>query len=259
MINIPVNINKHTLLIGTIGAQTQLPTGSVAVDAVVISRIYGDDWDGYNLTVQFWQDPGEIYEVEVENNIAVIPAEILAKPGIVYMAIYGTANDERISTNTARFEIEQGSYTEAAAPAPALSMFEKAVNAAVEAIIDNILSPGAVTNTELANMPAKTIKGNPGTGTAAPQDISQADFRAMFAYVGASSSKNGTAGFVPAATPSSMAKYLKGNGTWDDPLQGPITIDGNVSELGYLQAGDSAAKAFAMINKIIAELGNNKK
>ena len=258
MIEFSVNINKHNLNIGYYGSQVVLPTGSVDVDAAVIANIYGDEWNGYTLTAQFWQDPSEIYEVAFDNNTAVIPAEVLAKPGIVHMAVYGTKNDERISTNAVRFEIEEGSYTEAGAPAPTLSMFEEAVNAAVDAIINNILSPGAVTNTVLANMPAKTVKGNPGGSAAAPQDISLADFRTMLAYVGASSNKNGTAGFVTAATPSSMAKYLKGNGTWDDPLQGPITIDGNVSELGYLQAGDSAAKAFAMINKIIAELGNNK-
>lgn len=258
MINISVSLNKHTLNIGAYGSQITLPTGSVDVDAVIIDHIYGDDWDGYDLTAQFWQVPGEIYEVEVENNIAVIPAEILAKPGFVYMAIYGTANDERISTNTARFEIEQGSYTEAAAPAPTLSMFEQAVNAAVEAIVNSVLSPGAVDNTLLAVMPAKTIKGNNGLRPASPNDISQSEFRTMFAYVGATANKNGTAGFVPAAQKTEATKYLKGNGSWDDPLQGPITLDDTVIQLTPLQDGDSAAKAFAMINLLIAEIGQNK-
>lgn len=262
MFNIEVRINKHNLSVGYGNRQSVLPTGSIDVDAVVIATFYGDEWNGYACTAQFWQDPGEIYEVAFVNNTAVIPAEILAKAGIVNLAVFGTKNDTRISTNTVQFEIEQGSYTEAGAPAPTLSMFEQAVNAAVDAIIDNILSPGAVTNSILANMSAKTIKGNATSSEAAPQDITQSQFRNLFAFVGATSSKNGTAGFVPAPPSAARMKFLRGDGTWNAPALETddinVLLDGDITQLRSLTTLDTVTQAMTMINLLISALAEKQ-
>lgn len=259
MFDIEVKINNHNLSIGYGNRQTVLPTGSIDVDAVVIATFYGDGWNGYACTAQFWQDPGEIYEVAFDNNnTAVIPAEILAKAGIVNLAVYGTKNDTRISTNAVQFEIEQGSYTEAGAPAPTLSMFEQAVNAAVDAIIDNILSPGAVTNSILADMPAKTIKGNNGSRPAAPHDITQSEFRTLFAFVGATSNKTGTAGFLPAPTAAERVKYMRGDGAWAVPVLETdnvnVVLDSELHALRALTVMDTATQAMTMINLLVSAL-----
>lgn len=142
MININATVVEHSLLLNnsTSGATAMLPSSSVAIDQIQFT-FTGSDWT--NATTKkavFWQDPSAIYTVTIANNAAVIPAEVLANPGIVYVAIIGVNGSTRISTYARPFAAEQGALTADNAPAPTPSLFEQAVEAALDAIVDDTLS-----------------------------------------------------------------------------------------------------------------------
>ena len=54
--------------------------------------------------------------------------------------------------------------------------------------------------------------------------FTQRDNNTWTAFVGASASANGTAGYVPAAGKGNQEKFFKGNGTWDIPINTTHTI-----------------------------------
>ena len=263
MINISANIAGHALMLQS---PVALPTGSIAVDQLELAQVVGEEWAVCaTVTAQFWIKPSEIYEAEFENNVAVIPQEVLSGVGLLHIAVYGSdaAGTKRISTNTVTMPITQGSFTEASAPAPSASMFEQAVSAAVEEVKDEILAPDAVDNDVLADMPAMTVKGNNTNQEADPKDISINDFLEMFAMTGASAQRNGKAGFVPRPAAGDGDRFLAGDGTYKTPPGGggssaettndiTIRIPDRLPALGTVSDGDVLTLAMAQINNLVA-------
>ena len=141
MINLNATVVGHamTLTNASGGSAATLPTGSSGVDAVAFT-ISGADWTGTTMYAVFWQDPAAVYKVAVSSNAAAIPSEVLITPGTVYVALYGdNGTTSRISTNACVFTAEQGALTAETAPAPTPSMFEAAVDAAVDEILETII------------------------------------------------------------------------------------------------------------------------
>lgn len=135
MININASVVGHAMSI----ANSTLPTGSAGVDAISFT-VSGSEWTGTTQYAVFWQDPAAVYKVAVSNNAAAIPKEVLTVPGTVYFALYGDGSSStRISTNACLFTAEQGALTAETAPAPTPSMFEAAVDAAVDEILETII------------------------------------------------------------------------------------------------------------------------
>lgn len=271
MINISANIAGHALMLWS---PVALPTGSIAVDQLELAQVVGEEWAACaTVTAQFWIKPTEIYEAEFENNVAVIPQEVLSGVGLLHIAVYGSdaGGTKRISTNTITMPITQGSFTEASAPAPSASLFEQAVSAAVEEVKDEILAPNAVDNEILSDMPPMTVKGNNTNQTGDPKDISADDFRTMFAMVGASAQRNGRSGFVPTPPTGGNTRFLCVDGTWKVPSGGgggasstddvTINLPDTVVLIGPVADGDSLSVAMAQINNLINavdDLGDDK-
>lgn len=134
MITINASVVDHAL---SFDNDFKLPTGSVEIDQITFT-FAGSDWSSASAKyAAFWQAPEAVYKVTISNNSAVIPPEVLAERGIVHVAVYGDlTGGKRISTNEVMFYAPQGALTEETAPAPTESMFEQAVDAAVQEVID---------------------------------------------------------------------------------------------------------------------------
>ena len=148
MIQQTVTVLGHALHLGAFAAAAAsitLPTGSEGVDYVYAT--FDTVWNDYaTRKAQFWVDKSEIYETSFNNSgLAEIPEEVMLTPGVVHMAIKaeysGAAHSQEgtvIATNEVLFTITQGAWNEANAPAPSPSLFEKAVQAATDEIIEDI-------------------------------------------------------------------------------------------------------------------------
>lgn len=116
--NITANISGHGLYLGRPAAGTHivLPSGGSLIDTIT-TVFSGSDWSGVNKKASFWRKdaPDHVRTVDVTNNSVTIPAEMVAMPGLVYVAFAGessaggaTTRTTRITTNAAAIVIEQG-------------------------------------------------------------------------------------------------------------------------------------------------------
>lgn len=64
-----------------------IASGGVGEDRVVFD--FCSLWDGYVKTVMFFTNENEGYSVLVENNVAVIPAEVMASEGFANFGVIG--------------------------------------------------------------------------------------------------------------------------------------------------------------------------
>lgn len=235
------------------GSSVQIPSGVANVDTITFA-ISGNDWSGFSLKASFWRTPAEVYHAELSSNTAMIPTPLLRTPGMINVALFGDKEVDGdtviMGTNAVKIYIEQGAITEENAGESAPSLYEQVLQAIADLeawiIAENYykvpsggipatdmtavvqlaltransalqsIADGSITNGKLDNMPALTVKGNPSSNAGDPQDISQADFRTMFAMAGATSQRNGAAGFVPQPKTDDITKFLCGDGTWQN-------------------------------------------
>lgn len=83
----------------------------------------------------------KIYNQLIEDNMCVMPYEVLTATEPLYIGCYGTNADnniKRVSTNFVYFEVKQGAYSEANAPeAPTPDVWEELIKKSVPYIGDN--------------------------------------------------------------------------------------------------------------------------
>lgn len=80
-------------------------------NTVGINVCFDRSWDGYNKTATFFTaNHTEVYEVILVDDCCVVPAEVLAAPGTLYIGIRGIkANDEKVKTSAlASYRIKEG-------------------------------------------------------------------------------------------------------------------------------------------------------
>lgn len=122
MANITANISGRGLYFGGpySGAHIVLPSGGSLIDTIT-TVFSGSDWSGVSKKASFWRKdaPDQVRTVDVTNNSVTIPAEVVATPGLIYVAFAGetssggSARTARITTNAAAIVIEQGYKPEA--------------------------------------------------------------------------------------------------------------------------------------------------
>lgn len=79
-----------------------------------------------------------------------------------------------------------------------------------------LISPGAVGNSQLANMPATTLKGNSSATSHSPSDLTGSQATALLSPFDGDSGSGGNKGLVPAPSSGQGAGqyYLSANGAW---------------------------------------------
>ncbi len=120
MINIVATISGHQLMLGNASystTQVTIPSGSSYVDAIT-TTFSGADWSNASTKkAAFWRKdtPEKVYNVDVASNSVMIPTEVIAKPGLIYVVFAGESasgggsqRSSRIATNAAAIFVEQG-------------------------------------------------------------------------------------------------------------------------------------------------------
>lgn len=66
-------------------------------------------WDGFSKVAVFYQNKGEIYYSLVStDNTAVIPKEVIAKKGIMYLGVFGVKGNVTLTSQVLQYRIENG-------------------------------------------------------------------------------------------------------------------------------------------------------
>lgn len=106
-----------------------------------------------------------------------------------------------------------------------------------------------VTNAQLADMPANTIKGNNTGGAINPLNLTAAQTTAMLSVMVGDSGAGGTKGLVPApaAGDAAAGKFLKADGTW---AAASSTTSYYVYTVKLTQNGTSAPVATVLENTL---------
>ena len=88
-----------------------------------------------------FKQSGKIYNKLIEDNMCVIPYEVLTVTEPLYIGCYGTNADDdikRVSTNFVYFDVKQGAYSEANAPeTPTPDVWEDLINKTIPYIGEN--------------------------------------------------------------------------------------------------------------------------
>lgn len=239
MLYIYANVINHALMLSNVSAgysAVSLPTGSIATDAVEFS-FSGADWDACSTKkAVFWQDPGAPYEVTITNNIAAIPSEVLTDPGIVYLGVYGDNGSTRITSNVRGFTAEQGALTAETAPAPTPSLFEQAVDEAVDDALETIIDA------------TLTVSGKAADAKAAGDEITNlsngiitVNTRVTNVAAAANSADARQEKFTADATGNSIIR-ADHTGGYIDISTTPVDIENKVSESNSSYIVESAAE-----------------
>ena len=82
-------------------------------------------WDDLAKTAVFYNDPKEVYHAVLADDACIVPQEVLAAPGLMYMGVFGVDADGNVvrPSVTLVLTIEEGAITEATAvsdPTPEL-------------------------------------------------------------------------------------------------------------------------------------------
>lgn len=110
-------------------------------------------WTGYGKEAVFRRDKKRIYRVVMVDGVCLVPWEVMAEPGDVFVSIRGTSGSNIRPTNEATLRFEQGPVAEGSYPAPLPDVYKQLLSAqganaqaiaAERARIDNQLAAGTV-------------------------------------------------------------------------------------------------------------------
>jgi len=86
------------------------------------------------------------------------------------------------------------------------------------------IAADAVTNAKLANVATQTFKGRTTAGTGDPEDLTATQATALLNTFTSGANNPGIKGLVVAPLIGDIAKFLKGDGTWDTPAGGGSSV-----------------------------------
>lgn len=81
-------------------------------NSVKVQVDFDSEWNGYAKTAVFYQDEDNVYRALMdENDECIVPWEVLAYEGTMYLGIMGVKDDARKTTEVVRYIIKKGAWS----------------------------------------------------------------------------------------------------------------------------------------------------
>lgn len=129
VIEITAEVRERELRLTSI---TMMPSGSR--NYLQIRVTFDEEWDWTTKTLVAYRDLAHPYHVPLGlDGTALIPHEVLAEQGVVYLGVFGVAGDQRITSTIVRYGVNEGAITEGLQPSdPTPEMWEQLISAVNE-------------------------------------------------------------------------------------------------------------------------------
>lgn len=88
----------------------ELFSGAMNVDRVLFE--FDSEWNDYIKFATFIVSDSEFYHVELDNNYALIPRPVLERERSILIGVFGTAENQRISSSALRVRVKRGGFTD---------------------------------------------------------------------------------------------------------------------------------------------------
>lgn len=106
----------------------KIASGGVGEDYLQVS--FCSMWDGYAKVAVFFRDRDTVYPVALDDtNECLIPSVVLADPGRLFFAVYGTKGEKKRTSEVLEYTIVEGALTGNTVPPedPAQSVYDQIV------------------------------------------------------------------------------------------------------------------------------------
>ena len=129
VIEITAEVRERELRLTSI---PMMPSGSR--NHLRIRITFDSEWDGTTKTLVAYRDLAHPYHVPLGlDGTALIPHEVLAEQGVVYLGVFGVAGDQRITSTIVRYGVNEGALTDGLQPSdPTPEMWEQLISAVNE-------------------------------------------------------------------------------------------------------------------------------
>lgn len=109
---IEINCNDQVLVAAKMPV---LASGGVDENKIIFK--FSSEWLSFDKKVIFYNTPDEIYTVNIDKNgEAYIPSMVTAKPGKIYISVYGESDNSIRTSDTFEYVVKQGAITDSADP-----------------------------------------------------------------------------------------------------------------------------------------------
>lgn len=129
VIEISAEVRERELRLTSI---PMMPSGSR--NHLRIRIAFDAEWDGTTKTLVAYRDLSKPYHVPLGlDGMALIPHEVLAEQGVVYLGVFGIAGDQRITSTIVRYGVNEGAVTDGLQPSdPTPEMWDQLISAVNE-------------------------------------------------------------------------------------------------------------------------------
>ena len=129
VIEITAEVRERELRLTSI---TMMPSGSR--NYLQIRVTFDAEWVGTTKTLVAYRDLARPYHAPLGlDGTALIPHEVLAEQGVVYLGVFGIAGDQRITSTIVRYGVNEGALTEGLQPSdPTPEMWDQLISAVNE-------------------------------------------------------------------------------------------------------------------------------
>ena len=129
VIEITAEVRERELRLTSI---PMMPSGSR--NHLQIRVTFDAEWVGTTKTLVAYRDLAHPYHVPLGlDGTALIPHEVLAEQGVVYLGVFGVAGDQRITSTIVRYGVNEGALAEGLQPSdPTPEMWEQLITAVNE-------------------------------------------------------------------------------------------------------------------------------
>ena len=129
VIEITAEVRERELRLTSI---PMMPSGSR--NHLRIRITFDSEWDGATKTLVAYRDLARPYHAPLGlDGMALIPHEVLAEQGVVYLGVFGVAGDQRITSTIVRYGVNEGALTDGLQPSdPTPEMWDQLISAVTE-------------------------------------------------------------------------------------------------------------------------------